>query len=730
MTASLGALLAWSAGVAGATAILPGVPLAGAIFTIAALVAATLALVVRPAAIGVAMTAALLGAARSELPAGDATAAARAPTLAGLQAVVRGTVEDDPRPLADGYQLLISPQAIQSALGPRSPAGNVLILVRGDGAPGVGDEVEATGRLDLPRDQPTFDVRVYLAQRGAFLEMRSARVQVVQQAGGPRALPGWVRDRYREAVSSVLPPPHAEVLTAVVLGVRAGIPARLQHDLIVTGLVHLLVLSGLKVAVFARLVVGALTPLLGRQATLPTLALIALYALAGGATPAALRACAMGALALVARHLGRPTHVWTALAATAAAMLAWRPELTLDVGFQLSFAGTAAIILLTPTVERRLQWVPDWIREPFAVTCAAQVGTLPLMATNFGLISPIAPLANAAVLPLLPAMVAGGLLIAPLSALPALGQVIALPLTGLVAYLEQVASLLARLPAAAVNLPALSGATGAAYYAALAGAVGALRTSGRVRMATIAVGILAPGAIGTAELVAWAHPAPSAVVLAVGNGQAVLLTGPGGYVLIDGGPSPSKLKGELGARLPPWDRNLAALVITGAGIGHVGGLASLDLPAANVLIPAGSLPGSAWRNAALTEEALGGRLITAIAGQRLHVAGLTLEVLSPEPASPDPGQIALRASSPRGGSFCDFADLSPDEQVAAAARLTEQCQSLLLPQGGRTALTPELAAAARPQRLVASDVAGTRLARDLPATVVRTSQEGDVSLPL
>src|SRR5947208_14762491 len=119
----------------------------------------------------------------------------------------------------------------------------------------------------------------------------------------------------------------------------------------------------------------------------------------GGATPAAVRASAMGGLAIAASHLGRPSHVWTSLAVTAAAMLGWRPELAWDVGFQLSFAGTAAIIVLAPPIERRLHLVPKLLREPFAVTCAAQVGTVPLMATDFHLLSPVGPIANALVLP-------------------------------------------------------------------------------------------------------------------------------------------------------------------------------------------------------------------------------------------------------------------------------------------------------------------------------------------
>src|SRR6202022_4361479 len=233
---------------------------------------------------------------------------------------------------------------------------------------------------------------------------------------------------HTETLNRAMTPPHAGVLLGIVLGIHQGVPAALQNALIATGLIHLLVLSGLKVAVFARIVQGALHPLLGRRATWPAVALIALYAMVGGATPAAVRAAAMGGLVIAASKLGRPTHVWTSISITGAAMLGWHPDLAWDVGFQLSFAGTAAIILLTPAVERRITFLPAVLREPFAVTCAAQVGTVPMMATDFHLLSPVAPITNALVIPILPVLITAGLLIGALSAIPELARLVAIPI--------------------------------------------------------------------------------------------------------------------------------------------------------------------------------------------------------------------------------------------------------------------------------------------------------------
>jgi competence protein ComEC len=549
---------------------------------------------------------------------------------------------------------------------------------------------------------------------------------VVSRAGGLRGLPGELRTRYQEALTELLPPPHAALLMGVVLGIRSGIPPRLEQDLIATGLVHLLVLSGLKVAVFARLTTAFLRPLLGRAAIFPALGLIALYALVGGATPAAVRAASMGGLAILAGHLGRPAHIWTSLAAVGAAMLAWRPELVWDVGFQLSFVGTAAIVLLTPALEGRLHWMPGWFREPFAVTCAAQIGTVPLMATDFHLLSPIAPLANAAVLPTLPVLVGAGLLIAPLAAVPEIGRLLALPVVGLLAYLEQVATLLARVPGAAFGVARLPAGAGAAYYAGLAGAVAWLHGGRRLRRAGLAGALIGPLLIGSLELAAWTRAGPTVTVLAVGEGQAVLFNGPEGSILIDGGPSPTRLADELGQRLAPWSGRLAGLAVTGAGLGHVGGLAGFDREVGQVMLPAAALPGSAWRSVALAAAARGARLRLLAAGERFWLAGLEFNVLAPADVS---SGLALQVRRPGGRSFCDLGDLDLEGQAQAASRLRGRCDYLLLPVGGRSALAPELLSAARPGRLIAS-LGGGRLARELPATVLRTDQEGSIELPM
>ena len=734
MTPLLTVCGAFSGGLALAELAVPGRPLLGVAALGLAVAAAGLAIVVRPLAVGLAIAAALAGIARAELPDPDPGLAVRAAALAGRTVTVTGTAADDPKAVAGGYEVLLQPGALRGADGGFLPApGNLLVRARGQTSIGFGDRLDVAGRLRLPDERPGFDRRAYLAQRQVRLELAATRVSNHPAAWSPAQLPSQLRGGYRSAIEAVLPQPHAAVLLGVVLGIRGGVPLRLEQALQATGLVHLLVLSGLKVAVFARLEGSALTPLLGRWSTLPVLALVGLYALAGGATPAAVRAAAMGGLALLATRLGRPTHVWTSLAVVGAAMLGWHPELAWDVGFQLSFLGTAAIVLLTPSIAARLGWLPGILREPFAVTLAAQVGTLPLTAAGFHVLSPVAPIANALVLPLLPAMVGAGLLIAPLAALPDLGRVVAVPLDGLLAYLEQVAVLLAAVPLAAIPVPSFPAWVGAAYYSTLAGVTVAVRSAGGRRVVALALAAGVPLAIAVGEVVAWRAQPPAAVLLDVGDGQALLLTGSTGRVLVDGGPSPARLAAALGEQLPPWETRLAALVITSPALPHAGGLAGLDRTAAQVVLPATDPAGSGWRSVAAEQAGRGAAIVRATAGSRLELAGMTVEVLAPEPGAPgdQPGaaDLALRFVVPGGQAFCDLSDLDPDAQLLAAARLKGPCDYLLLPDGGRSAPAPELLAAARPKVLLVAGSAPP--ARGLPSgNLRRTSQEGSIAVPL
>ena len=127
------------------------------------------------------------------------------------------------------------------------------------------------------------------------------------------------------------------------------------------------------------------------------------YVLLTGASPSVVRAALMAAAMLVARLGGSRAHAASALALAALVMLLAAPPVLWDVGFQLSLLATAGLDLLRG--GRRARACTDgrrWIREPVALTLAAQLTTLPVILVNFERLSLVAPIANVLVVPFVP----------------------------------------------------------------------------------------------------------------------------------------------------------------------------------------------------------------------------------------------------------------------------------------------------------------------------------------
>lgn len=160
----------------------------------------------------------------------------------------------------------------------------------------------------------------------------------------------------------------------------------------------------------------------------------------------------MAGAAMLAAVGARRTDPVPMLALVAALMLGISPQLVGDPGFQLSFLGTAGILLVATPMAARIPG-PRLLVEPFAVTIAAQLATFPVMAGTFGVISVAGPVANAIVLPLLPVMIVTGATGAILGTLnPALGWGL-LQLTGIgTSIVTTVARLVTALPGAAIQV--------------------------------------------------------------------------------------------------------------------------------------------------------------------------------------------------------------------------------------------------------------------------------------
>ncbi|RCK80875.1 MAG: Competence protein [Candidatus Ozemobacter sibiricus] len=313
----------------------------------------------------------------------------------------------------------------------------------------------------------------FLAPEGRDLPLfRCEEIAPVGTMVAPGRWLGWLQQMMRERVATLMPPRQQTVMLAFLLGDSSTLAPADRRLFRVTGVSHLMAVSGQHVLVLACSLAAVLTwigvPPLSRAGLV--LAALLVY---GGLTvgqPSVWRAIAMYLAAVTAVHLEASPGPVRPVALTALILLLLRPGWLLHIGFLLSFAAVLGIVLGRRAIEKPLvRWgVPVPLARYLAVSVAANLGTAPLVARHYGTVSLASFVAN----PLLVWMFA---IILPVGmALPLLGAFLEstglLVASGLALILDLFFWVLERcaaLPLAQIEVGEIPGTAVAVLYAAM-----------------------------------------------------------------------------------------------------------------------------------------------------------------------------------------------------------------------------------------------------------------------
>ncbi len=581
------------------------------------------------------------------------------------QMVVTGLVYNLPEVRDSGTYLRVAAERIQvaGALDALAIQGRALVSTDNTKSFQYGDRVRIRGYLEIPPEDEAFSYRAYLARQGIHTLIRNAKVTSLESNQGNKLM-GLIYRLKAKAIDHVYrlwPDPEASLFAGILLGVEYNIPETVQAAFKETGTSHIIAISGFNIAIVAGLFARSFGRWLGPyKGGLTALAGIALYTLLVGAEAAVVRAAIMGGISLFAGLVGRRQGGVYALGVTAGIMSIKNPHILWDVGFQLSFAATLGLILYAdPLSWTFIRWASRWVPEEtaekiagpvgefFLFTFAAQLTTLPLLAYYFGTVSWIAFLANPAILPVQPAiMILGGLsLIASLVWLP-IGRLLAPLAWPFVLFTIRVVETFANHFRGSLPIGDFNVAWLVVFYGVLLAATfqwARIRTWVAAKKERLQTAVAIPG-IATLAIVAvlvWraALTAPDdrlhLTLLDVGSGDAILVQTPTGRsLLINGGPSASRLSDGLGRRLPPFQRDLDWWVVASPREAQIAALTPLieRYPPAQVLWAGLPSPG---READYLRERITAQqipIITAQTGQALDLgSGAELLVLRTGP---------------------------------------------------------------------------------------------------
>jgi competence protein ComEC len=288
---------------------------------------------------------------------------------------------------------------------------------------------------------------------------------VTEGEGGLGYFPARLRRTLQNRVGELFPEDSVPFLQALLLGESSGLDYATETALSLSGLRHVAAVSGLHLSILFSVVFfftrrnRYLSLLVGAPVLLIFSAMV-------GFTPSILRSALMQLLMLGALALDREYDPPTALGFAALIMIAGNPLTVTAVGFQLSVASVAGILLVA---ERLRSWLMDpkrlgrwkfgtlrskiasWFSVVVSVTLGALLFNTPLTAWYFGSVSLLCVLTNLLCLWAVTLLFCGSLAVLALGTiwLP-LGKCLGWCLGWVVRYVLTVAGLIAKFPLSSV----------------------------------------------------------------------------------------------------------------------------------------------------------------------------------------------------------------------------------------------------------------------------------------
>lgn len=590
-----------------------------------------------------------------------------------------------------------------------------------------------------------FDYELWLFEQGVgatgYVRSRAgARAEkIADDAAHPvERLRQHLRERIEREVGDAA---AAGVIAALAIGDQGAIDSADWDLFRITGVAHLMSISGLHVTMFAwlaglavgrawrtsaRLMEWLPSPLAARWGGLACAAAYAL--LAGWGVPAQRTVVMIGVVALI-KSAGVRWPQLPVLLVAALAVTAIDPWAMLQPGFWLSFVAVALLIAAEPVHTPRHDAEPlplplhqrGWqvLRQMLRTQAVATVGLAPLTLVFFGQVSLVGFAANLVAIPLVT------LLITPLSLL---GVLVPLLWQAAAWLIKALLALLGALGGAPL---AVWSAAAAPWWAAAAGLAGAallaLPLPWRTRL--LGVPLLLPLLAPPLE-----RPPPGRfefVALDVGQGTAALVRTRHHLLVYDAGPQYSR-EADAGQRvlLPllraRGETRIDMLMLSHRDGDHIGGAAALL-----TRLPVGVLASSI--DAAHPLRALpAGEQQRCDAGQRWHWDGVDFEVLHPAAdehraaARPNAVSCVLRVQG-ANGTLLLAGDIERSQEAALVERWGERLRSdvLVVPHhGSRTSSSAAFIDAVAPRIAVVQAGYRSRFGHPVADVVERYTARG------
>ena len=240
-----------------------------------------------------------------------------------------------------------------------------------------------------------FDFFTYAKRNGIAFTMMLEPSQFIKLVQANANSKGWIYT-IREKILTIIKKhikskQNAGLAEAMLIGYREDLDKELLNAYTNTGVVHIIAISGLHLGLIFMLMDLLIRSMAGRKRAawaglFISLPLLWSFAILTGSSASVIRSAIMFSFIIVGKAIGRKSNGMNSLLGSAFIMLLWNPDLRFDLGFQLSYAAVASILLFDQKIKKLVFFKNKsalYLWSMVSITLAAQVLTTPLVIAHF-----------------------------------------------------------------------------------------------------------------------------------------------------------------------------------------------------------------------------------------------------------------------------------------------------------------------------------------------------------
>ncbi len=316
-----------------------------------------------------------------------------------------GRIIDEPDKRIDKQKIKVSVTQLLEPIN-KKVSGNTLATIALYPPYNYGDMVQINCILTKPSKIEDFDYAKYLSKDNIYSLCYNANIKLIEKNKGDifKHYIYKIKNFLFKKVNSIWPEPISSFVNSSLFGFEKLLPSDIDENFRHTGLSHIVVVSGMHVAIIIVVFSNALYQIgiNRKQSFLFLLLLLFSFAILSGLSASIIRASIMGILVVFSKNVERYIPNYLVLIYSLVIMAIINPlSMFYDIGFQLSFLATIGLIYLSPILKNYLKFIPEYfsLREIISTSLSAIFMTLPISLYNFHTLPIFALLSNIVILP-------------------------------------------------------------------------------------------------------------------------------------------------------------------------------------------------------------------------------------------------------------------------------------------------------------------------------------------